>query len=68
MSNEIAEVTEAAPLAESSKLSGAEKSAVLLMSLGEEDAAKVLQHMGPKEVKKIGMAMAEFRIFKEKQL
>jgi len=59
MSNEIAEVTEAAPLAESSKLSGAEKSAVLLMSLGEEDAAKVLQHMGPKEVKKIGMAMAE---------
>jgi len=32
-----------------------------LMSLGEEDAAKVLQHMGPKEVQKIGMAMAELK-------
>ncbi len=58
MSNELAEVTEAPSIAKSN-LSGAEKSAVLLMSLGEEDAAKVLKHMGPKEVKKIGMAMAE---------
>jgi flagellar motor switch protein FliG len=40
------------------KLSGAEKAAVLLMSLGESDAAQVLKHMSPKEVQKIGEAMA----------
>jgi len=57
MSNELAEVTESGP--DLNKLSGADRSAILLMSLGEDDAAKVLQHMGPKEVQKIGMAMAE---------
>lgn len=40
------------------KLSGAERAAVLLMSLGEQDAAEVLKHMSPKEVQKIGEAMA----------
>jgi flagellar motor switch protein FliG len=57
MSNELAEIPQDA----TNKLSGAEKSAILLMSLGEDDAAKVLQHMGPKEVQKIGMAMAELK-------
>ena len=41
-----------------SKLSGAERAAVLLMTLGEQDAAEVLKHMSPKEVQKIGEAMA----------
>lgn len=41
-----------------SKLSGAERAAVLLMTLGETDAAEVLKHMSPKEVQKIGEAMA----------
>lgn len=41
-----------------SKLNGAEKAAVLLMTLGETDAAEVLKHMSPKEVQKIGEAMA----------
>lgn len=40
------------------KLSGAERAAVFLMSLGEQDAAEVLKHMSPKEVQKIGEAMA----------
>jgi len=40
------------------KLTGTEKAAVLLRSLGEVEAAQVLKHMGPKEVQKIGMAMA----------
>lgn len=39
-------------------LTGTEKAAVLLRSLGEAEAAQVLRHMGPKEVQKIGMAMA----------
>lgn len=37
-----------------SKLSGTERAAVLLMSLGEQDAAEVFKHMSPKEVRKIG--------------
>ncbi|MFP4244270.1 MAG: flagellar motor switch protein FliG [Ectothiorhodospira sp.] len=41
-----------------SKLTGPERAAVLLMSLGEESAAEVLKHMGPKEVQRIGTSMA----------
>ncbi|MEZ0237317.1 MAG: flagellar motor switch protein FliG [Methylophilaceae bacterium] len=37
---------------------GVLKSAILLMSIGEEEAAEVLKYLGPKEVQKIGMAMA----------
>ena len=43
------------------KLSQVEKAAVLLLSLGETDAAQVLRHMGPKEVQKVGVAMAQMR-------
>ena len=35
-----------------------EKSAILLMSIGEKDAAAVLKHLGPKEVQRIGVAMS----------
>ncbi len=35
-----------------------QKAAVLLMSVGEDTAAEVLKHMGPKEVQRIGVAMA----------
>ncbi len=38
--------------------SGSERAAILLMTLGEEAAASVLKHMGPKEVQKVGAAMA----------
>ena len=41
------------------KLSGAERAAILLMSLGENDAAQILKHMGPKEVQKVGVAMSQ---------
>ncbi|MCG5515010.1 MULTISPECIES: flagellar motor switch protein FliG [unclassified Ectothiorhodospira] len=41
-----------------SKLSGPNRAAVFLMSLGEEAAAEVLRHMGPKEVQSVGTAMA----------
>lgn len=43
------------------KLNKVDKAAVLLLSLGETDAAQVLQHMGPKEVQKVGSAMAQMR-------
>jgi len=39
-------------------LSGVQRAAVLLLSLGESDAAEVLKHMEPKEVQKIGITMA----------
>lgn len=43
------------------KLSKVDKAAILLLSLGETDAAQVLQHMGPKEVQRVGSAMAQMR-------
>jgi flagellar motor switch protein FliG len=41
-----------------SKIPGVERAAILLLSLGEQAAAEVLKHMAPKEVQKIGAAMA----------
>lgn len=40
------------------KTGGVENAAILLMSLGEQEAAEVLRHMEPKEVQKLGAAMA----------
>ena len=39
-------------------LSGVERSALLMLGLGEQHAAEILRHMGPKEVQEIGLAMA----------
>lgn len=38
-----------------------EKTAILLIALGEENAAEVLKHLGPREVQKIGHAMAALK-------
>lgn len=40
---------------------GIQKSAILLMSLGEDAAASVLKHLAPREVQKIGAAMATLK-------
>lgn len=40
------------------KLSGMERTAVLMLGMGEKYAAEILRFMGPKEVQEIGMAMA----------
>jgi flagellar motor switch protein FliG len=40
------------------KISKVEQAAVLLMTLGEGQAAEVLKHMGPKEVQRLGSAMS----------
>jgi flagellar motor switch protein FliG len=42
----------------SSNDDGQEKSALLLMTLGADEAAEVLKQLGPKEVQKLGAAMA----------
>lgn len=38
-------------------LSGVQRAAIVLLSLGEQQAAEVLKHMGAKEVQKLGLAM-----------
>lgn len=50
------------------KVSGTERAAILLMSLGESDAAAVLKLMGPKEVQKIGTVMATLKNIPRQQV
>lgn len=40
------------------QISGVQRAAILLLALGESDAAAILRHMGPKEVQELGVAMA----------
>ena len=42
-------------------LSGLERASILMLTLGEEEAASVMKHMEPKEVQKIGMSMASLK-------
>lgn len=41
--------------------SGSQRAAILLMTLGEQEAAQVLKHMGAKDVQRIGAAMAQMQ-------
>ncbi|WP_370293036.1 flagellar motor switch protein FliG [Thalassolituus sp.] len=49
-------------------LSRVERAAILLMSLGEKDAAEILKHMGPKEVQRVGSAMASLKNVNQPQV
>ena len=51
-----------------SGLSGTERSAILLMSLGEEYAANILKHMDPREVHKVGTAMSSLSKISREQI
>lgn len=53
MANETKPASEAL-----ARLTRLDRAAILLMSLGEKDAAEILKHMGPKEVQRVGSAMA----------
>ena len=44
---------------------GVEDAAILLMSLGEEDAAEVFRHLAPKEVQRLGETMAKLNSLSE---
>lgn len=46
-------------MTDNGKLTKIDKAAILLLSLGEGDAAQVLRHLGPKEVQKVGIAMTQ---------
>ncbi len=49
-------------------ISGTERAAILLLSLGEKDAAAVLKHMAPGEAEKLGVAMSGLAQIKKEQL
>lgn len=49
-------------------MSGIEKTAILLLSLSEADAASILKHLEPKQVQKVGMAMAAMEDFGQEKV
>ncbi|RDE22413.1 flagellar motor switch protein FliG [Motiliproteus coralliicola] len=55
-------------MSDNKTLNPVERAAILMMSLGEADAAEVLKHMGPKEVQRIGTAMAELANVQQDQV
>lgn len=50
------------------RLTGPERAAVFLMSIGERAATSVMKHMGPKEVQKVGAAMASLERVSRRQI
>ncbi|MBI2801302.1 MAG: flagellar motor switch protein FliG [Gammaproteobacteria bacterium] len=46
---------------EAKQLTGPDKAAIFLMTLGETTAAQIIKHLGPREVQKIGVAMASMQ-------
>ena len=49
-------------------MNGPERAAVLLLSLGEQDAAAVLRHMEPAEAERLGLAMSGMKKIRNEQL
>src|SRR5271170_387635 len=49
-------------------LAGTQRAAILLMSLGEQDAANVLKQLDAREVQKLGIAMAELKEVSREQM
>lgn len=47
---------------------GTESAAILLMSLGEEEASEVFKHLSPKEVQALGETIAKLKIIKRAQV
>lgn len=45
-------------MADAAALTGTQRAAIVLLSLGEQQAAEVLRHMDAKDVQKLGLAMA----------
>ncbi|MCL1036498.1 flagellar motor switch protein FliG [Shewanella submarina] len=50
------------------ELSGIEKTAILLLSLSESDAASIMKHLEPKEVQMVGKNMAAMRDFGQEKV
>ena len=50
------------------ELAGTQRAAILLMSLGEQDAANLLKQLDAREVQKLGIAMAELKEVSREQM
>src|SRR5476649_2566557 len=50
------------------ELAGTQRASILLMSLGEQDAANVLKQLDAREVQKLGIAMAELKEVSREQV
>jgi flagellar motor switch protein FliG len=50
------------------EMSGIDKAAVLMLSLNEEDAAAIFRHLEPKQVQRLGMAMASMNDFSNEKV
>ncbi len=50
------------------ELAGTQRAAILLMSLGEQDAANVLKQLDAREVQRLGIAMAELKEVSREQM
>jgi flagellar motor switch protein FliG len=61
-------VSEQSSAKSKSGLSRIDQAAVLLMSLGEKDAAAVLRHLGPKDVQRLGAAMTQLQNIERSQV
>ena len=49
-------------------LSGAQRAAVFLLGVGEESATAIMRHMEPREVQRIGEAMASLASISNEQV
>ncbi len=47
---------------------GLENAAILLMSLGEEEASEVFKHLAPKEVQRLGETIAKLKVISKEKL
>jgi flagellar motor switch protein FliG len=50
------------------KRNGTDRAAILLLSLGEQEAAEVMKHMGAKDVQRIGAAMTQLQNISRKDV
>ena len=62
------ETTEKSATFDTDSLTGIEKTAILLLSLSEADAASILKHLEPKQVQKVGMTMASMEEFGQERV
>src|ERR1700734_463281 len=55
-------------MAKPTDLDGTQRAAILLMSLGEQDAANVLKQLNARDVQRLGVAMAELKEVSREQM
>src|SRR5690606_11966647 len=52
----------------STSFTNVDRAAIFMMSMGEDEAAAVMRHLGPKEVQRLGQAMTSLRNVSREQV